>query len=260
MGGLGFLNHMVYAAEACKVVIRRFAGDVSEDDVFLLNDPYAAAAHTSDVYLIAPIHHRGQLVAWSACFVHITDVGALNPGGFSPDSRDIYTEGFSSPGFKLVAGRRTAPGCVRYAAEHGALAGNGGARYPLDDRVQQRGQGANARSDRKVWLRDGRPGRRPCSSPSPKRCCGRDIAELPRGSWQARQYMDVEGNDLQGLPDHAEQWQEAGLRLYRQQSTGRQSDQLHAGRRAWGQCWLRCFRWSVTMRSGMRASSEASRS
>src|SRR5699024_7869483 len=67
-----------------------------------LNDPYTAALHTSDVYLVAPIHFNGELVAWSACFVHIYDIGAKNPGGFSPDSEDIYTEGFSSPGMKII--------------------------------------------------------------------------------------------------------------------------------------------------------------
>ena len=82
MGGFGYLFHMVYAAEACKAIIRRFAGDIGENDIFFLNDPYTAAAHTSDVYLISPIHYKGQLVAWCACFVHIADVGALNPGGF----------------------------------------------------------------------------------------------------------------------------------------------------------------------------------
>jgi N-methylhydantoinase B len=97
------LNHMVYGAEACKAIIRRFAGEIDAGDVFLLNDPYTAAAHTSDVYLIGPIHYQGRLVAWSACFVHVSDVGAMNPGGFSPESREIYTEGFSSPGLKLVA-------------------------------------------------------------------------------------------------------------------------------------------------------------
>ena len=34
--------------------------------------------------------------------MHVYDIGAMNPGGFSPDSVDIYTEGFSSPGIKLV--------------------------------------------------------------------------------------------------------------------------------------------------------------
>jgi N-methylhydantoinase B len=102
MGGVGFLHHLTSAAEACKAVIRRFGDKIYEDDIFLLNDPYTAALHTSDIYLVSPIHFRGKLVAWSACFVHVYDIGAMNPGGFSPDSRDIFTEGISSPGIKLV--------------------------------------------------------------------------------------------------------------------------------------------------------------
>jgi hypothetical protein len=43
-------------------------------DLFLLNDPYTAALHTSDIYLVSPIHHDGKLVAWSACFVHVSDL------------------------------------------------------------------------------------------------------------------------------------------------------------------------------------------
>ena len=104
MGGVGFLHHLTSAAEACKSIIRRFEGRIKEGDVFLLNDPYTAALHTSDVYLVSPIHHQGSLVAWSACFVHVYDIGAANPGGFSPDSIDIFTEGFSSPGIRLVEG------------------------------------------------------------------------------------------------------------------------------------------------------------
>jgi N-methylhydantoinase B len=192
MGGLGFLNHMVYAAEACKVVIRRFAGNIAENDVFLLNDPYAAAAHTSDVYLISPIHYQGQLVAWSACFVHITDVGALNPGGFSPDSRDIYTEGFSSPGLKLVAAGElrqdvfdTLLNMVR-SPEMVALdirsmiACNNVAKERMLDLIGKYGHevvdlaGAMLIEQSEELLRS-------------------RIAELPRGTWQARQYMDVEG-------------------------------------------------------------------
>ncbi len=102
MGGVGFLHHLTSAAEACQSIMRRFKGNINEGDVYLLNDPYTAALHTSDIYLVAPIHHQGNLVAWSACFVHVYDIGATNPGGFSPDSPDIFTEGFSSPGIRLV--------------------------------------------------------------------------------------------------------------------------------------------------------------
>ena len=56
----------------------------------------------ADASKVRPIHFEGKLVAWSACFVHVYDIGAANPGGFSPESQDIYTEGISSPGLKLV--------------------------------------------------------------------------------------------------------------------------------------------------------------
>jgi N-methylhydantoinase B len=102
MGGVGFLHHLTSAAEACKAIIRRFGGQIAEGDMFLLNDPYTAALHTSDIYVVSPIHHAGKLVAWSACFVHVSDIGAMNPGGFAPEAQDIFTEGFSSPGIKLI--------------------------------------------------------------------------------------------------------------------------------------------------------------
>ena len=102
LAGIGYLHHTPSAAEACKHIVRRFEGEIYEDDVFLLNDPYTAAHHTSDIYLISPIHYEGRLVAWSSSFVHVNDIGAMNPGGFCPDAREIYVEGFSSPGIKLI--------------------------------------------------------------------------------------------------------------------------------------------------------------
>ena len=61
LGGVGFLHHLTSAAEACKSIIRRFDGDVHEGDLFLLNDPFTAALHTSDIYLVSPIHYKGEL-------------------------------------------------------------------------------------------------------------------------------------------------------------------------------------------------------
>ncbi|MFS8050188.1 hydantoinase B/oxoprolinase family protein [Rhizobium sp. BR 314] len=192
MGGVGFLHHLTSAAEACKAVIRRFKADIHEGDVFLLNDPYTAALHTSDVYLVSPIHHAGKLVAWSACFVHVSDIGAMNPGGFSPDSRDIYTEGFSSPGIRLVSrgeiqqdvldtilnmvrspemvslDLRSMIACNNVARERmGALIAKYGA-----DLVDEAGAELIEQSERQFRAR---------------------LTELPDGSWQSRQYIDVNG-------------------------------------------------------------------
>ena len=96
-------HHVVCAGFAVKHILESFGRDeIFPDDIFLLNDPYLAAIHNPDVYIIAPIHFREVLVAWSATFVHVSDVGAITPGGDSPDATEIFQEGFRVPGIKLV--------------------------------------------------------------------------------------------------------------------------------------------------------------
>ena len=190
MGGVGFLHHLTSAAEACKSIIRRFRGDIHPGDVFLLNDPYTAALHTSDVYLVAPIHYQGELVAWSACFVHVYDIGATNPGGFCPDAENIYTEGFSSPGLRLVeqgeinrAMMDTFLNMVRspdmVALDiNSMIACNNVARERMLTLIEKYGfatvdetcQTLIVKSEEKLRAR---------------------LRELPDGQWQARQYLSV---------------------------------------------------------------------
>ncbi len=193
MGGVGFLHHLTSAAEACKAIIRRFEGRIEPGDVYLLNDPYTAALHTSDVYMLAPIHYDGKLVAWSACFVHVSDIGAMNPGGFAPDAADIYSEGFSSPGLKLVSrgelrqdiwdtllnmvrspemvalDLRSLIACNNVAGERMiALIDKYGA-----EAVDHVGKTLIEQSEALLRQR---------------------LRELPDGSWQSRQYLDVKGS------------------------------------------------------------------
>ena len=192
MGGVGFLHHLTSAAEACKAVIRRFEGQINEGDIFLLNDPYTAALHTSDIYLIAPIHHEGKLVAWSACFVHVFDIGAMNPGGFAPDAMDIFSEGFSSPGIKLVD-----RGQVRQDVWDTLL---NMVRGPEMVALDLRSMIAcnNVARERMLALIDKYgvdtvdAACKTLIEQSETRLRER-LRELPNGSWQSRQYLDVKG-------------------------------------------------------------------
>ena len=96
--------HVACAGVAVKRIIERFEkdGGIYPDDIFLLNDPYVAAIHQSDVYVVSPIHFKGNLMGWSASFVHVMDIGAMSPGGNSPDATEICHEGIRIPGIKLV--------------------------------------------------------------------------------------------------------------------------------------------------------------
>jgi N-methylhydantoinase B len=192
MGGVGFLHHLSSASEACKAIIRRFKGKICEGDVYLLNDPYTAALHTSDVYLIAPIHHGGELVSWSACFVHVNDIGAMNPGGFCPEARDIFNEGFSSPGLRIVHRGEvcedvldTLLNMVRSPEMVG-----------LDLRSMIACNHVAAQRMRALIDRYGAPTLAHVSSTliaQSEKLLRKRLSELPDGAWQARQYMDVEG-------------------------------------------------------------------
>ncbi len=192
MGGVGFLHHLTSAAEACKAIIRRFEGQINEGDLFFLNDPYTAALHTSDIYMISPIHHEGKLVAWSACFVHVYDIGAMNPGGFSPDSPDIYTEGFSTPGMKLVDRGElrqdvldTFLNMVR-SPEMVALdmrsliACNNVAKDRMLALIEKYGAATVDEACRTLIDQS-------------EQLLRERLRELPNGRWQSRQYMDVKG-------------------------------------------------------------------
>ncbi|MGH7907133.1 MAG: hydantoinase B/oxoprolinase family protein [Candidatus Binataceae bacterium] len=104
VGGVGFLHHLTSAAQAVKHIVASYIDDpgIEEDDVFMLNDSYTAALHPPDVYLISPIHSAGRLTGFVSNFVHVTDIGAIDPGGFSPNSRESFQEGFVTQGLKIV--------------------------------------------------------------------------------------------------------------------------------------------------------------
>ncbi|HEY2052426.1 MAG TPA: hydantoinase B/oxoprolinase family protein [Solirubrobacterales bacterium] len=106
VGGVGFLHHLTSAAQAVKHIIASFGEDpgINEDDVYFFNDSYTAALHPPDVYMISPIHFEGELTGFVANFVHVTDIGAVDPGGFSPNAVDNYQEGFQTKGLKIVEG------------------------------------------------------------------------------------------------------------------------------------------------------------
>ena len=147
VGGVGFLHHLTSAAQAVKHMLATFAEDpgINEDDVYFFNDSYTAALHPPDVYLISPIHFEGRLTGFVANFVHVTDIGAIDPGGFSPSARDNYQEGFQTKGLKIVEGGSCAGTC-RHLPEHGPRPGDDPARPEVAAGREPRRQAADERA------------------------------------------------------------------------------------------------------------------
>lgn len=66
-------------------------------DVFITNDPWALAGHLNDVCVMSPIFYKDQLVAFTACVFHHSDIG----GRVASDNHDVFEEGLFIPLVKL---------------------------------------------------------------------------------------------------------------------------------------------------------------
>ena len=58
-------------------------------------------SHILDCCMYKPVFHEGQLVFWSVCKGHVTDIGGPVPAGYNPDAKEIFAEGLRIPPVKL---------------------------------------------------------------------------------------------------------------------------------------------------------------
>ena len=89
--------------------LRGYSGTVEEGDVFLTSDPYAcegAISHANDWLVLKPIFIDGTLIAWSAIFGHVVDIGGRLPGSVPVEAGEIFEEGIVIPPTKICRGDR----------------------------------------------------------------------------------------------------------------------------------------------------------
>ncbi|MGH7907693.1 MAG: hydantoinase B/oxoprolinase family protein [Candidatus Binataceae bacterium] len=190
--GMGFLHHIIPATQAVKHILASFSEDpgIFEDDVFMVNDAYTVAMHTPDIFMISPIHFRGKLVSWVVNYVHVTDIGGIDFGGFCPNAKECYQEGFSTKGLKLIERGKirkdvleTFLNMVRDPGMTGLdLRSQIAADHVAKQRMQKLyedygveavdavGEALIEQSERRLRAR---------------------LRELPDGTWRARQYLDL---------------------------------------------------------------------
>ncbi|QIB67017.1 hydantoinase B/oxoprolinase family protein [Kineobactrum salinum] len=76
-------------------------------DILIANDPYLTGTHISDTTVYMPVFHGDALVAFTAVTAHWADIGGKEPGGWCPDSVDVYQEGLCFTNQRLIhAGER----------------------------------------------------------------------------------------------------------------------------------------------------------
>lgn len=74
----------------------------SDGDVLIVNDPFMTGTHISDTSVYTPIFVDGSLVAFAIVTAHWADIGGKSPGGWAPDTTDVYQEGICFTHQRLV--------------------------------------------------------------------------------------------------------------------------------------------------------------
>jgi N-methylhydantoinase B len=88
---------------AVRAILRDFGGRIAQDDVFLLNDPYAAGGnHLPDWVIARPVFAHGRLLAFSCNRAHQSDIGGGAAGTYNPEATEIWHEGLRLPPMRLV--------------------------------------------------------------------------------------------------------------------------------------------------------------
>ena len=99
--GEGIPVHISALPVAGAAVRDYFADDISDGDLFILNDPYFGGSHLPDITIIRPVFYEGRVLFYGVNRAHHSDVGGGTHGGYNPGANEIYQEGIRIPPLKL---------------------------------------------------------------------------------------------------------------------------------------------------------------
>lgn len=187
----GFTGVLPFAVRS---ILDKFGAEgMRAGDIFATNDPYSGGGtHLSDVCLIGPIHHQGELVAFAANKGHWTEIGGMAPGSWTTDATEIYQEGLQLPAVRVYDAGRPLQDIIDLIAANVRLpdmtlsdlyAGVAAIRVAeMRVRALCERHGAEAlRSAITSLLRQGETVARNA------------LQALPVGSWEAQDFMDDDG-------------------------------------------------------------------
>jgi len=99
--GLTLPAHLCSFPDALAATIRRYGERMRPGDIYCLNDPFEGGMHLPDVFILKPIFHEGERLAFAATVCHQTDMGGRVAGSNASDSTETYQEGLRIPPVKM---------------------------------------------------------------------------------------------------------------------------------------------------------------
>ena len=193
-----FVGVMSFAVRA---VIDKVAaeGDLADGDVFIFNDAHVGGTHLSDMRLVRPYFHGGELFCWLASVGHWHDLGGAVPGNYNPGATDVFQEAFVLPPVRLARAGTTNTDIVDILLRNTRLPGS--AEGDLAGQIAALDLGVR----RMNGLLDeyGRPTIRSALAALGTRAeamTRAELAALPDGRWTAEDFLDNDGIDAAALP------------------------------------------------------------
>jgi N-methylhydantoinase B len=197
-GSQDLASHVGTLHLTARAVIEAFGDDVHEGDVFMINDPYAGGTHFSDVRLLRPIFADGQLIAYAQSAGHWADIGGAVPGSFDASAREHFGEGVRIPPVRVIDRGVVRDDVVRLISSN--------TRVPDDVEGDMRAQiAATAVAEREIHRLCAKYGRDTVVTAFSEvqdyveRMARRRIADLPDGTWEAVDHIDLDPDVGEGL-------------------------------------------------------------
>ena len=176
-------------------ILAQFPPDsMQPGDMYASNLPYPEGpGHLPDLSLVAPVFHRGELVALSASTAHHVDMGGYAPGSMPFGVTEIYQEGLQIPPIALVRGGELQEPILRLIEQN--------VRTRLEVRGDLMAQYATARTaQRRVAELLGSTGDGrlaldaiPAILDHAEACMRAGIRGLPDGAYRFQDYLDDDG-------------------------------------------------------------------
>jgi N-methylhydantoinase B len=93
--------HIFASILSVEAIVQEFGDDIHPGDVFMLNDPYYGGSHQADWTIMKPVFLNDREMLIPSVRAHMSDFGGVRPGGYNPDARDVWQEGFRVPPVRL---------------------------------------------------------------------------------------------------------------------------------------------------------------
>jgi N-methylhydantoinase B len=183
---------------SAKAVLDAFKDDLHPGDVVAVNDPYLGGTHFCDVRIIRPVFHEGTLIALVQTNGHWADVGGTVPGSFDITAKEHYGEGLRIPPVKIWDRGEYRADVARLLVSNMRLSEERLGDLRAQAEATRIGEEYLRRLIDKYGVDTVVAAMSECQS-YVERLTRARIRELPQGTWETDDFLDVDPDKGEGL-------------------------------------------------------------